>query len=104
MFGRRRKAQTDQEALLRSLHGRAVRYVTRRDPETYGETVLGKDGHINLTEAELIILCGGQEVFRRPLKALKGAELMSLDGFVLRAAETEPDFGSVVAYYKYHRQ
>ena len=104
MFGRKRRQQMDRGQLLRSLHGRAVETVTRRDPETYGETILGREGHINLTEEELIIVCGGQEVFRRPLKGLRGSELMSLDGIVLRALEKEADFGTVVAYYEYYRK
>lgn len=104
MFGKKVREKQENERRLRTLHGREVKYVSRRDSLSYGETIIGKDGYINIKEDELIIICDGNVIFRHPLEGLKGAELLSLEGINLRYSEGEDLLSyTVVAYYKYHR-
>ncbi len=99
------KLQSESAKLIKSLDGREVKYVSKRDPVDYGEIILGKNGHINITDDELIILCEGEIVFRNDIKGLKAAELMSLDGINLRYENEETgETETVVAYYKYFRK
>ena len=91
--------------LLLSLDGKEVQYVTRRDSLEYGETIIGREGIINVYDNELIIVCGNEIVFRHPLEGLEGAELLSLDGINLRYKEADSDeVKTIVAYYKYYRK
>lgn len=105
MFLKRSRRHKDNENRLRGLHGREIKYVSRRDPHDYGETIIGKDGVINITDDELVIICGGRTVFRHTLTDLTGAELMSLDGINLRYCKgDQQEKHTIIAYYKYHRK
>lgn len=105
MFGKKAKQRSKQDNFFRRLDGREVRYVTRRDPEGCGETILGKDGTINVFNDELNIVCKNGIVYSHPLDDLEGTDLMSLDGVVLRyKVEDTGVFDTVVAYFKYHRK
>lgn len=42
LFSRKKKPGADQRELLERLDGRELQTVTRRDPETSAETVIGK--------------------------------------------------------------
>lgn len=106
MFGRKKAKQVNENLeLLRRLDGREVKYVTLRSASNYEETILGRDGKINVMEEELNIVCGTTIVFQHTLEGLEGAEFMSMDGINLRY--TCSDTGekeTVIAYYKYHRK
>lgn len=91
--------------MLLDLDQRAVKYVSVRDPDTYGETIIGKNGIINIAEGELIIVCEGTEVFRHDLDGLEAGEFLSHDGVNIRYIN--PENGrkcTIAAYYKYHRK
>jgi len=93
-------------ALLSKLNGRHIKYVSLRRGMETSETVIGKDGVINIIDnVEMAILCNTKTVFRHRLDELKADELMSLAGVNLRYKDigTGDDI-SIIAYYRYHRK
>ncbi len=95
MFWRKKKRV---DAALLKLHHQPIRSISFKDPTNYRETILGRDGVVNLTEDELIIVCGEAEVFRRSTACLQMAELMSRDGFTLRDL-SDPDGITYMVYF-----
>lgn len=95
LFGKNKKKNASPSAqLLCARHGRTLQYVTLRDTASNNETVLGKDGVLNVVEDECVILCGNDTVFRASLSDITAYELMNLSGINLRV-----DGRSYVAYY-----
>ena len=88
------------ESLLKSLDKKQIRYVSKREPD--GETIIGRNGCLNVADGELIIVCNNEDVFRGKLENISAAFLMSLDGVVL-THKTETEECTYVAYYKYYR-
>ena len=64
-------------------HGRTIQYITRRDRASNNETVLAKDGIINVIEDELVIHCDNEVILRAPINDIKAYELMNLSGINL---------------------
>jgi len=90
-------------AFLRTLDGRPIKYLSRRERATAKERIIGKNGMINVTDDELIILCeGGATPFRSFFNGLTAWELMNLSGVTLEKPD-EPDY-VYIAYYTYHRK
>jgi hypothetical protein len=101
----RQKELKENEARLRRTNEREVRYVTTRDGITYGESIIGKYGVIEVVDDILRIICDNKVVFEHGLKGLMGSELMSLDGIILSYNnENTGELIEVIAYYKYHRK
>ena len=75
--------QSESEVLIRARHDRTIQYMTKRDRATSNETVIAKDGIINIVEDELVISCDNSIVFRAPIKDIKAYELMNLSGINL---------------------
>ncbi len=96
--GRKGREEKETLSLLARLDGKSVKYVTRRDPETQVETVIGHEGRLNTRDGQIVIICNGTEVFRCPAAGARCGELLSLEGVVIRSGEKV-----VVAYYKYYR-
>lgn len=95
LFKKKKKTvQSESEQLIRARHDRTIQYMTRRDRATSNETVIAKDGVINVVENELVISCDNKIVFRAPICELKAYELMNLSGINL-VYQGE----SYVAYY-----
>ncbi len=104
-ISKRQKKHIENEELLHSLDGRHIRYVIKKNPGTYQETIIGKDGIINVYNNRLTIVCSNEIVFSHPLKDLKCSELMSLNGVTFRyKEETTEQNMLIIAYYKYHRK
>lgn len=101
---KRKQKQNNNQLLLQSLNGKEVKYVSSRDRNSYGETIIGKNGVINISNDELLISCEGNEVFRHPLNELEGGELMSYEGINLRYPDNDGKKCTVIAYYKYYRK
>ena len=106
-----KKEKRENEAKLRGLHGREVKYASTRDPITYGETVIGKNGIIAITEDNFTIICKDIIIFESPIKYLWGSDLMSLDGIILTRVDKELDSydeiesdDKIIVYYKYYRK
>ena len=94
----------DNAKLIARLDGRAVKYVTRRDPETAIESVIGRTGRINTKNGFITIVCDGTEVFRCSSDNAQCGELLSLEGVTIRASDEQTGGETIiVAYYKYYR-
>lgn len=92
LFGKKKKTESESAALLRARDGRTIQYMTVRDG--YNETVLGKDGVINVVGDELVISCGNKILLRAPVDGVKAYELMNLSGIDVKHGGK-----SYVAYY-----
>ena len=91
----KKKKETDANlALLRKLDKRGVSYFSERDPKTYQERILGREGAFSIADETLIISCGNQILFRHPLKEIKAGELMNLSGICLNVGDRR-----YIAYY-----
>lgn len=108
---KKRKKQTKEEALYKEwifsrLDSRKVKYVSLRKGIGNGETILGKDGFINVIDGkEIAIVCNNKIVFRKEIEKLKVDELMSLSGVNFRYKdEVTLENITITAYYKYHRK
>ena len=101
-FKKERKIKIDEDIkILIDLDKRKISYVTKRTPD--GEIVLGKDGYMNITDKEFVIMCDNKIVFREMADSIHPGELMSHDGVVLEVFK-ENKKEVYVAYYKYHRK
>lgn len=99
------KDKKENEARLRRINGFEVRYVTTRNVNTYGETIIGKYGAIHIVDDEFSIICDNKTIFTHPLDGLQGSELMSRDGIILSYNDDKTgEYVEVMAYYKYHRK
>jgi hypothetical protein len=106
-----KKEKRENEAKLRRLHGREVKYASTRDNVTYGETVIGKNGIIEIIEDNFSIICQDKIIFKSTIKYLWGSDLMSLDGIILTRVDKELDSydeiesdDKIIVYYKYYRK
>lgn len=81
LFGFNKKPKLSESAqLISARHGRTIQYITKRDRASNNETVLAKDGIINVIDGELVIHCDNAVVLRAPINNLKAYELMNLSG------------------------
>ena len=74
---------SESAQLITARHGRTIQYITRRDRASNNETVLAKDGIINVVEDELVIHCDNNVILRAPINEIKAYELMNLSGINL---------------------
>ena len=77
------RKESESAQLIRSRHDRTIQYMTKRDRSTANETVIAREGVINVVENELVISCGNDIVFRADINELKAYELMNLSGINL---------------------
>ncbi len=81
LFKFNKKPKLSESAqLVSARHGRTIQYITLRDRSSNNETVLAKDGIINVIENELVIHCDNTVILRAPLNDIKAYELMNLSG------------------------
>ena len=91
---KRKKEDDANLALLKKLDKRGISYFSQRDPKTYQERILGREGAFSIADNTLIISCGNQILFRHPLKDIKAGELMNLSGICLNVGDER-----YIAYY-----
>ena len=82
IFGRKSpsKEGVHTDKGLSFLCNRAIRYAAVRIDGENGETVVGREGYINLTGGRVIICCSGKTVFDSELDGVIVGELMSHNG------------------------
>jgi len=98
------REKKENEARLRRINNFEVRYVTARDTK-YGESIIGKNGIINIINDQFNICCDNKIIFTHPIESLQGSELMSLEGIILSYVDNKTgESMEVIAYYKYHRK
>ncbi|HOJ11780.1 MAG TPA: hypothetical protein PK733_14470 [Clostridiales bacterium] len=102
---RERSSKKINNELLHRIDGRKIKYVSLRKGTESGETILGKDGVINVVDGDIVIICNARTVFRHPVENIGLDELMSLAGVNIRYKDedTGEDL-TLIAYYKYHRK
>lgn len=84
LFGKKKKQEMSESArLVLSRHGREIKYMVRRDRYSNNETIIAKEGVMNIVENELVISCGNDIVFRAGVNDIKAYELMNLSGINL---------------------
>lgn len=93
-FFKKKRESDENAALLRRLDKRGITSFTQRDPKTYQERILGREGAFSVADDTLIISCGNQILFRHPIKEIKAGELMNLSGICLNVGDAR-----YVAYY-----
>jgi hypothetical protein len=100
-----RNEKRANEEKLRKLHGREIRYVSRRNSTSYVENVIGKNGEIVVTDDEFSLVCNNKVVFSSSLKNICGSDMMSLDGMILTRYDSDIDNeDKIIVYYKYYRK
>lgn len=100
----RRKEEKRYLDLLERLDGRPIKYCTERDVVTSVESVLGKQGAINVVDSELVIVCDAKEVFRCDIQTMRAGELLSLAGVTVTGFDSVlGKERTIVAYYQYYR-
>ena len=91
-----------REMALR-INGRHIRYVTEKRDGV--EEVIGREGHLNIKDDELLVYASSDVVFRAKIDELQMWELLSKDGVVLTGKDLEHDSAerTVIAFYVYYR-
>jgi len=86
--------------VIAKLDGRKVKCVSKRNRNTYGETIVGKEGFINLNDGVLRICCGNDIVFTGTVDELQIYEFLSHNGVNIEGVNSEDgEKVHVVAYY-----
>lgn len=85
------------------LHGMSLKCVTERVNGI--EEIIGKGGSITFRNGEIIVYSSMDTVFRCDALQMKAWELMSLDGVVITAPDTEHggEERTIIAHYSYWR-
>ncbi len=87
----------------KSFDNMKVKYVTER-AET-GETVIGREGYINVIGEMLTVCCEAKVVFESEAAELFSGELLSLGGVIFTGFDrTVMRERTVVCYYEYYRK
>ena len=93
-FFKKKKEGDENLALLKKLDKRGLSSIALRDPATYQERIIGRQGAFSIAEDTLIVCCNNEVVFRHPLKEIRAAELMNLSGIILSVGNER-----YIAYY-----
>ena len=102
---KKRKEIKENQARLMRINDFEVRYVTTRDPNKYGESIIGKSCIINIINDEFNIKCDNKIIFTHPIEGLQCSELLSQEGAILSYVDNKTGENvEVMAYYKYHRK
>ena len=108
MFGffkkRRRSEYPDGKEMAERLNGKHIKYVTERIDDV--ETVIGRNGGLNIRNEEFIVYASADVIFRCPLDELRASELLSKDGVVLTGPDLEHGGKerTIIAFYVYYRK
>ncbi|MCB2306169.1 hypothetical protein LGL08_06740 [Clostridium estertheticum] len=99
------KAKKENEARLKRINNFEVRYVTTRDPNQYGESIIGKNCVINILNNQFIIQSDNNIIFTHCIESLQCSELMSQNGIILSYTDDKTgEYVEIIAYYKYYRK
>ena len=83
--------------------GLLLQYVTERLES--GEVVLGKGGSVSVREGEVIVLCGGQIVFRCMAEDLSASDLLSGNGVIFTGVDSLSNRErTLVVHFSYYRK
>ena len=87
-----------------AINGRHIRYVTEKRDGV--EEVIGREGHLNIKDDEMLIYASSDVVFRAKIDELQMWELLSKDGVVFTGNDLEHGGveRTVIAFYVYYRK
>ena len=90
--------------MAESICGQHIKYVTERIDGV--ETVIGRNGGLNIRNGEFIVYASADVVFRCNVDELRASELLSKDGVVLTGPDLEHGGieRTVIAFYVYYRK
>ncbi len=90
--------------LAEQICGQHIKYVTERIDDV--ETVIGRNGGLNIRNEEFIVYASADVVFRCRLDDLQVSELLSKDGVVLSGPDLEHEGKerTIIAFYVYYRK
>ncbi|MCJ7689663.1 MAG: hypothetical protein MUO60_10145 [Clostridiaceae bacterium] len=102
---KRSKEKKENKARLKRINDFEVRYVTTRDLNKYGESIIGKSCVINIINNRFNIRCDKKNIISQDIDTVQCSELMSGEGIILRYDDDKTgEDVEVIAYYKYHRK
>lgn len=108
MFDFFKKNKKSNDAVLKQMDGREIKYVTRRirnEDGTVKEVILGKEGRIVVIDDEIRIMCGTTDVFKCKIENSTYYMLLSGDGITVSGVnEVDNTQVDIIVYYKYHRK
>ena len=86
-----------------AINGRHIRYVTEKRDNV--EEVIGREGHLNIKDDEMLVFASSDVVFRAKIDDLQMWELLSKDGVVFTGKDLEHGGieRTVIAFYVYYR-
>ena len=84
--------------------GQHIKYVTERIDDV--ETVIGKNGGLNIRNGEFIVYASADVLFRCNVDDLRASELLSKDGVVISGPDLEHEGveRTIIAFYVYYRK
>lgn len=90
--------------MAQTICGQHIKYVTERIDDV--ETVIGRNGGLNIRNDEFIVYASADVIFRCPVDELRASELLSKDGVVLSGPDLEHGGKerSIIAFYVYYRK
>ena len=107
MFSFLRK-KPKEDAVLKQMDGRQIKYVTRRTVSADGsvnEEILGKSGRIVVIDGEIRVMCGETDVFRCMAQSAKYFTLLSGDGITVTGVNSlDGENMDMIVYYTYYRK
>ena len=92
------KRKDENLKLILKQDKRKISYISERNNIDYRETIIGRDGYINIVDNELIVVCKNEIVLRVPVCDIKAGELMNLSGITFKFNDNSK-YRSVTAYY-----
>lgn len=102
------KKKNPQDAVLKQMDGRQIKYVTKRTVLPDGnikEEILGKSGRIVLIDGEIRVMCGDTDVFRCMAENAKYFTLLSGDGITISGENRlNGEKMDIIVHYTYHRK
>ena len=98
------RSQRYKKELASKICGHNIKYATVSLGES-GDKVIGRDCACAFDDECFKITCGGDTIFRSPMKDVKLFELMSLDGAVISGSdETQNgEYREITVHYSYYR-
>ena len=90
--------------MAQQICGQHIKYVTERQDGV--ETVIGRNGGLNLRGDEFIVYASADVIFRCKVDDLRASELLSKDGVVLTGHDLEHGGAerTIIAFYVYYRK
>lgn len=89
--------------MAEAIAGHRIRYVTEKINDV--DEVIGRDGSVDLRNGEFIVFASSEVILRCRIEDLQAWELLSKDGVVVTAPDTEHGGKerTIIIYYVYYR-